>query len=273
MCGANNLALINLPGDGPLLDTWCIWEHLYSTSIFSLVLTTKTRVCWKQEHFPEPPNPCWFTQGWRHGSESRVIIRKPTVFWPGVEVEGMNTWTKKRELFDLKYFWKSLVKVKLTSHHKGPSQSLQQSVCWNPFHCDRMKNQPMGSLNTWYTLCAPFTWHLQGKSMALRLWGSAPGEWSRSSTHPQHRPLWHVGSSVIIFPPLPLRWWGLLGDTQEHKSPTPPFFEVLLYCGPESRSSYPVERKKQSVSVHLHTVICFYSVDCSPFQPIDIFLQ
>lgn len=133
MCGAIIWPWLNLPGDGPLVDTWCIWEHLYSTSIFSLVLTTKTRVCWKQEHFPEPPNPCWITQGCRHGSESRVIIKKPTVFWPGVEVEGMNTWTKKRELFGLKYFWKSLVKVKLTSHHKGPSRSLQQSVCWNPW--------------------------------------------------------------------------------------------------------------------------------------------
>ena len=47
------------------------------------------------------------------------------------------------------------------------------------------------------------------------------------------------------------------GNTREHKSPIPPFFQVLLCCGPGSHSSFPVERKKQSVSGHVYIIIFF----------------
>ena len=61
------------------------------------------------------------------------------------------------------------------------------------------------------------------------------------------------------------------GNTGEHKSPIPPVFQVLLCCGPGSHSSFPVERKKQSVSGHVHIIICFlfFPVDCSPFHSSD----
>lgn len=67
--------------------------------------------------------------------------------------------------------------------------------------------------------------------------------------------------------------WVCRGDAGQHKNPNPPFFEVLLYCGPESRSSFPVERKQQSIKCACAQPHHLYPVDCSPFHSGDIFLQ
>lgn len=95
-------------------------------------------------------------------------------------------------------------------------------------------------------------------------------KFQESSSHPSTgwsdtwNPLWS-----LLFPCLSDDC-GCSGNTGEHKSPIPPFFQVLLCCGPGSHSSFPVERKKQSVSGCVHIIIFFFfSVDCSPFHSSD----
>lgn len=92
-------------------------------------------------------------------------------------------------------------------------------------------------------------------------------KFQESSSHPRTcwsdtwNPLWS-----LLFP----FWW--LWMQREHKNPIPPFFQDLLCCGPGSHSSFPVERKKQSVSGRVHIIIFFFfffSVDCSPFYSSD----
>lgn len=91
----------------------------------------------------------------------------------------------------------------------------------------------------------------QGESMAFKSWSSASGEWNRSSTHPQLRPPWHLGSSIVIFPSCLFDDWEWCGDTGETQHSILPFFEVLLYCGPESHSSFPVERGRVLVCIRI----------------------
>ena len=80
VCRANNMALIKLPGDCPLMDTWCPWKHLYSTSIFfSLVLASRAGVC-PSSSTSLNPMPFRAAEGCKRGSESRVIIGNPLYF-------------------------------------------------------------------------------------------------------------------------------------------------------------------------------------------------
>ena len=65
---------------------------------------------------------------------------------------------------------------------------------------------------------------LAGEVHGIQVRGSASGEWGRGRTHAQHKLFWHVGSSMIIFPPLCL-WqleplWGTWGKLE----PQPTFF-------------------------------------------------
>lgn len=132
----------------------------------------------------------------------------------------------------------------------------------------------MRSLNTWYTLSTPFIWHLQGKFMALRSWGSASGEWSRNTTYTQHRPLWDVGSSVIICPPLPLWQVVLLWGHRNTQEPHLTFLwsSSILWTRVSFFLSYwedEAEFKCASLYCHLNSVDCSFSPQW-PFPTVTV---
>lgn len=78
----------------------------------------------------------------------------------------------------------------------------------------------MGSLNTLDIPPAALTWCFQGESMAFKSWSSASREWSRSSTHPQLRPPWHLGSSIMISLLASLMTGNDVGTLGKHSTPS-----------------------------------------------------
>ena len=143
------MALIKLPGDGPLVDTWCPWKHLYSTSVFfSLVLATRARVCPSRSTSLNPMLQRAAGGGQKVG-QSWEIHCTLSKSWGGV-----NVWIRKGKPLVFKYL-KTLLKIKLTFH-------LPTKCQWIPFSCDRMENprdhqmaHPLPSTHA----CKGISWH------------------------------------------------------------------------------------------------------------------